>query len=400
MRWHMITEPHAVRRVLQTRIEDYPKSEVTRSVLRPAIGESMLIAEGEDWRRQRRMAAPAFQPRHVRGLAPIMGRAAETAACRISKANGRAVDMLAEMMGAAFDVIADATFSGDPGMDRGAVHRAIEAYGAAAGKLSFLDVLGAPDWVPRPARMRTGPEMGTMKALADEALDLRASRGKGTTNDLLDLLLEAEGPDGAGLSREDIRDNLLAFIVAGHETTALTLAWAFYLLGFDTGWQDRARAEAVAVLGDRTATAKDTDKMPIIRAILDETLRLYPPAGFLSRTAREPDQILGTDIYVGDTVTVPVYAIHRHQKLWTAPDAFRPGRWLDHPQPDRYTYLPFGDGPRICIGARFALQEAMIILSTLLARYRFAAVPGRSPKPTLIITLRPEGGVWMTVEPV
>ena len=202
-----------------------------------------------------------------------------------------------------------------------------------------------------------------------------------------------------GLSARDVRDNLLAFIVAGHETTALTLAWACYLLGLDPQVQERAAAEARAVLGTRTATAEDVADLPYIRQVIDETLRLYPPAAFLSRAAAEPDMILGTDILPGDTVTVPVYAIHRHKALWHEPERFDPDRFADRKTIPRYAYLPFGDGPRICIGASFALQEAIIILSTVLARFRLRMVEGRSPIPTLLITLRPEGGVWMHVEP-
>jgi cytochrome P450 len=195
----------------------------------------------------------------------------------------------------------------------------------------------------------------------------------------------------------ELRDNLLTFIVAGHETTALTLAWAFYLLAHHPDAQDCARAEAQAVLGGRAAGAADVARLPFVRAVIDEALRLYPPAGLLSRTARERDELAGATILPGDTVMLPVYAIHRHRDRWEAPDAFRPERFLG-PPPARYAYLPFGVGPRICIGAAFAVQEAVIILATLLARFRFAPVPGRDPRPVMILTLRPEGGVWLTVD--
>lgn len=399
-RFHMIMDPGDIRRVLQTRVEDYPKSDLARAVLRPAIGDSMLVAEGAEWRRQRRAAAPAFNPRHVEGLGPVMSGAAERAAERIAAQAGRVANLLDEMVAATFEVIADVTFSGGPGMGRDTVLRAIEAYGAAAGKLSFLDVLNAPDWVPRPARMRPDPKMAEMKAKADAAVAERRAAPRDGAPDLLDLLLRAEGAGEDALSGVDIRDNLLAFIVAGHETTALTLAWALYLCGFDEAAQAWAAEEARAVLGDRVATAEDVPRMPRLRALLDETLRLYPAAGFLSRMALEVDELSGQRVLPGDTVTVPVYAVHRHATLWEAPDAFRADRFLQGSPVPRYAYLPFGDGPRICIGARFALQEAMIILATLLARFRFRAVPGKVPVPTLVITLRPEGGVWLEVEPV
>lgn len=354
----------------------------------------MLVAEGEDWRRQRKAAAPTFQPRNMDALAPVMQAAAERASQRIRTAGPRAVDMLEEMVTATFEVIGDVTFSGDKGVDRDSALAAMEAYGAAAGKMSILDVLGAPEWVPRPNRMQDAPQLEAMKSLADESIERRRGRCPAGAPDLLDLLMDAEAE---GFSQKDIRDNLLAFIIAGHETTALTLAWAFYLLGFDPMAQERAAEEARAVLGERTCTPEDLSSLPFCRAVIDETLRLYPPAAFLSRVALEPDVLCGNQVLAGDRVTIPIYAIHRHSLYWDDPDQFRPERFLDGSPVDRYLYLPFGDGPRICIGVRFALQEAMIVLATLLARFRFAAVPGKIPIPTLVITLRPEGGVWMTV---
>ena len=399
-RFLMVTEPEAIRRMLQGRVEDYPKSDIARSMLRPVIGDSMLVAEGAEWRRQRRAAAPAFQPRHLAGLGPLMTAAAERAAKRVAEAEGRAADMLAEMVAATFEVISDVTFSGEESVGRETVERALFAYGEAAGKMSILDVLGAPAWVPRPARMRPDPALDDLKRHADDCIAARRGREGAGAPDLLDLLVRAEGSGEGDFSGTDVRDNLLAFIVAGHETTALTLAWALYLMGFDEAAQDRARDEARGVLGDRVAEAADVERLPFVRAVIDETLRLYPPAAFLSRQAQEVDELAGAQVLPGDTVSVPIYAVHRHQRLWERPDAFDPGRFEHGPPVARYAYLPFGDGPRVCIGARFALQEAVIILATLLARFRFRAVPGKVPVPTLVITLRPEGGVWLEVERV
>jgi cytochrome P450 len=394
-RFHLVMQPEAIRRILQARVADYPKSDVAQALLRPAIGESMLIAEGAEWRRQRRAAAPAFQPRHLDGLGAVMSAAAERAAQRVAAQAGRAADLLEEMTAATFEVISDVTFSGERAVGRETVAQALVAYGAAQGKMSFLDVLGAPDWVPRPARLRPDPQMEAMKAEAGATVSARRARPRDGAPDLLDLLLRAEDLDDT-----DVRDNLLAFIVAGHETTALTLAWALYLMGFDEAAQERAREEARSVLGGRVAEAADVARLPFVRAVIDETLRLYPPAGFLSRTAAEMDELCGSTVLPGDTVSVPVYAVHRHRALWERPDAFVPERFEGGSPVGRYAYLPFGDGPRICIGARFALQEAVTILATLLARFRFRAVPGKDPAPTLIITLRPEPGVWLHVDPV
>lgn len=401
VRWHMLMETQAIREVLLERLDDYPKSNVTKNLLEPAIGDSLFIAEGAHWRWQRRAAAPVFTHRNVTNLGPVMTAAAETASARVAAVAGsRAIDMAAEMVAATFDVISAVTFAGGGGFDRAAVHRAIDGYIAEAGRLSLLDVLGLPNWIPRPGRMLSAGGMREMKRMADASIDARRKGAASEIPDLLDLLLAGEDPETKRrMSTAELRDNLLTFIVAGHETTALTLGWALYLCAFDADEQALARDEARGVLGDRAATAADLPALPRIRAIVDEALRLYPPAGIISRTAQKPDTLAGREVRKGDTVMIPIYALHRNRLLWEDPDAFRPARFMGA-KPERYAYLPFGDGPRICIGASFALQEAVIILATLLARFRFAPVPGRDPSPVMILTLRPEGGVWLTAEPV
>jgi cytochrome P450 len=400
-RWHMITDPEALRRVLRDKLDDYPKSDVTKLILGPGIGESLFIAEGQDWLWQRRTAAPVFSHRNVAALAPVMSAAADRASDRIDTGVGRAIDAFEEMVTATFEVISDVTFSGGAGFDRAAVHRALEMYIGQTARVSLLDVIGAPAWVPRPSRMVSGTALRDMKRVADAAIDRRRSTGGPDIPDLLDLLLAGEDPkSGRRMTTAELRDNLLTFIIAGHETTALTLAWSLYLCAFDPAVQSAARDQARGVLGDRAATAADVAALPLIRRIVDEALRLYPPAAFLSRTAQARDHLCGRPIQPGDTVILPIYALHRHQALWRDPDRFDPDRFLDPKAIDRFAYLPFGDGPRICIGATFALQEAVIILATLLARFRFAPIPGKAPKPVMILTLRPEGGVWLGVERV
>jgi len=400
-RWHMVMDPVAIREILLDRLEDYPKSVVTKNLLKPAIGESLFIAEGAHWRWQRRAAAPVFSHRNVMNLSPIMTAAAERATDRIAASGPRAVNMLDEMVTTTFDVIGDVTFSGGDTFDRDAVHGAIDDYIAEAGKISLFDVLGFPDWVPRPGRIMSGSALKEMKALADGAIEARSGRRHEGVPDLLDLLLDGEDPKtGRRMSTAELRDNLLTFIVAGHETTALTLAWAMYLVGFDLDVQDRARTEAQQVLQGRACTGDDVEKLPFIRMIIDETLRLYPAAGIISRTAQKHDTLGGREVLPGDTVMIPIYALGRNELLWDNPNAFRPERFADRKAIDRYAYLPFGDGPRICIGASFALQEAVIVLATMLSRFKFTLVPGKEPEPVMILTLRPQGGVWMTAESV
>ena len=398
-RWHMVMDPDALRRILRDKVEDYPKSDVTKLILGPAIGNSLFVAEGEAWLWQRRTAAPVFSHRNVAALAPVMSAAADRSSARIAAAVGRGVDVFAEMVTATFEVISDVTFSDGAGFDRDAVHRATESYIGQTAKVSLLDIIGAPPWVPRPSRMFAGAAMRDMKRVADATITQRRSTGPKPVPDLLDLLLAGEDPAShRKMTTAELRDNLLTFIVAGHETTALTLAWALYLCAFDQDVQDAARAEAQAVLGDRAAGVADLPALPLVRRIVDEALRMYPPAAFLSRTAQVADTLCGREVLPGDTVILPIYALHRHHALWDQPDRFDPARFADPKAIDRFAYLPFGDGPRICIGASFALQEAVIILATLLARFRFSRIPGVEPKPVMILTLRPEGGVWLQVE--
>ena len=214
----------------------------------------------------------------------------------------------------------------------------------------------------------------------------------------MDLLLEGEDPETKRqMNNAELRDNLLTFIVAGHETTALTLSWALYLCAFDPEVQDTLRIEAQSVLEGRVATAEDCDALPYTEQVIKEALRLYPPAAFVSRTAQADDVLCDRDIQRKDTVMLPIYALHRHHDLWDNPDQFDPERFADGHKPERYSYLPFGDGPRICIGAQFAMIEAKIILATLISRFKFDRIEGKDPKPVMVLTLRPEGGVPLKV---
>lgn len=396
-RFHMIMDPESLRHVLKDRVEDYPKSLTTKLVLKPAIGNSLFVAEGAQWLWQRRAVAPAFAHRHMQALGPVMSAAARASCRRLAEASGP-VDIFAETVAATFEVISDVTLSGGDSFDRDTVHRNIEVYISETAKVSLLDVMAAPAWVPRLGRLFSGRKLAEMKRIADQTIAARAARAdREKVPDLLELLLDAEDPEtGRAMTRAELRDNLLTFIVAGHETTALTLAWALYLCAFDPEEQRRAADEAASVLGDRIATVEDLPRLTLTTRIVNEALRLYPPAALLLRTARVPDRLCGREVRAGDQVMLPIYALHRNRQLWDQPDMFAPSRF--ETTPDRFAFLPFGAGPRICIGASFAMQEAVIILATLLSRFRFSSIAGKDPQPRMILTLRPHGGVWLNVE--
>ena len=280
------------------------------------------------------------------------------------------------------------------------MHHAIDQYINEAGRVSIMDILGFPDWVPRPERVAGRRKLKEMHALANSVIEERQKHGGEGVPDLLDLLLEGEDPETKQrMSLDQLRDNLMTFIVAGHETTALTLSWAIYLMARYPEHQKRARQEAQSVLQGQIAGADDVPNLPFIRQVIDETLRLYPAAAIISRTAMAPDTLCGREVRPKDSVIVPIYALHRSHVLWENPDAFDPSRFENPKSIKRYAYLPFGDGPRICIGASFALQEAIIILATLLSRFEFEMVAGKEPELEMIFTLRPKGGVWVTTKP-
>jgi cytochrome P450 len=399
IRWHMVMDPTALKRVLRDNLANYPKSGVTKTLLRSAIGNSLFIAEGAHWQWQRRATAPTFSLRNVRALGPVMTRAAEATCDRLNATSGRPSDIYAQMVTTTFQVISDVTLSGDSEFDPETVHKAIDAYIASAGRVTLADILGLPGWVPRGGWFKSRKALADMRRIADSTIEARRRSGPRETPDLLDHLLAAQDPEtGRKMTTPELRDNLLTFIVAGHETTALTLSWALYLCAFDPERQERARAEAQSVLSSRAATQDDLAALPYTTAIIEEALRLYPPAALVSRTARAKDTLCGREINPGDTVMIPIYTLHRHHMLWDDPDAFQPERFLNGHGPERFAYLPFGDGPRICIGQSFAMQEAVIILATLLSRFKFS-LTDTQPEPVMILTLRPEGGVWLHAEP-
>ncbi|MEX2519049.1 MAG: cytochrome P450 [Paracoccaceae bacterium] len=399
-RWHMVMDPGALERILKDRVEFYPKSPVTKRLLKPAIGDSLFNAEGAHWRWQRRAAAPVFAYRHLIALAPVMTMAAERSAARIGEEMGAqgVIDAYEQMIAATFDVICDVALSGRETLDRHAVSHAISSYMETVGRVSLLDVISAPTWIPRPATLFR-QKSSDLRPLMDRVIAARS--GQPPREDLMDLMRFAEDPEtGRKMTPAELRDNMLAFIVAGHETTALALSWALYLLAIDPASQDRARREVKAAIGAGPAEAAHLPALTFTGQVLEEALRLYPPAAFLARIALEPDRLCGRPIMAGDILMLPIYALHRHRMLWSDPDAFIPDRFAPEAAKSRhrYQYLPFGAGPRICIGMGFALMEAKLILASLLARWRFTAT-GPPPEPAMHLTLRPRGGVRLLVEP-
>lgn len=398
VRWHMVMDPGALKLILKDRLDSYPKSDVTKRILRPAVGESLFIAEGAEWRWQRRAASPVFQVRNIDNLAPAMSQAASDCYERLAASDDPVANIYNETVRMTLEVISDVTFSSGDALDPDVIGDAVSQYIDQVAKLSILDLLGAPDWIPRKASFFGPGSLGRVKGIANRAIRLRENSGPKEVPDLLDLLMQGKDSEtGRTMTHGELRDNVLAFITAGHETTALTLAWTLYLMAFDQEVQTRAREEAQAALKGEVAGAEHIDNLGYTRQILQESLRLYPPVAFISRNALENDEILGREIRKGDIIMLPIYALHRHEMLWDNPDHFDPDRFAPGQDYDRYAYLPFGNGPRICIGVEFAMRESQIILATLLSRFKFELTDSAPPELELLMTLRPKGGVNLKV---
>jgi cytochrome P450 len=400
MRWHMLADPGGMKRVMLDNLANYPKSEIMRRMLRPAIGNSLFNADGADWKWQRQAVAPVFTHRNVVALAPAMTATAERA-CRRLETSGRA-ELVTEMLTATFDVICDVALSGREHFDSKTFSKAITQYFQTAGRASLLDFLGFPQWFPRPGELLAASSVHTMHDMVAAAIEARRREASGGADDLLNHMLAARDPEtGQQMTREELVHNMQFFIVAGHETTALALSWALYLLAHSPDWQARVRDETAGQLQGRAAGPDDLAAMPLVEQVLEEAMRLYPPVGLLARAVVAKDELCGRIVQPNDIIFLPIWALHRHEMWWQAPEKFDPGRFASENRGklNKYQYLPFGAGPRVCVGADFAMMQARIILATLVSRFRFTPA-NPAPRPVMMMTVRPEPGVFLTVAAV
>lgn len=403
----VISDPDAIRHVLVENAANYRKDDLQRAILAPGLGEGLLTAEGEAWKRARRTLAPLFTPRSVAALAERMtGPAEQTVERMARRRDGRVVDIAADMTRVTYDILAATMFSNAIAGGAEAFGKALTRYFETQGRIDPLDVLGAPSWLPRIGRWMARPAItffeAQVKAIIAERLALHAGGHRPAPKpDLLDSLLAARDPEtGAGLSEAEVGANIVTFIGAGHETTANALTWALYLVALAPDVRERLEAEIDAAGDDLAAAALAGERLAFTRAVIEEAMRLYPPVPSLSRTALADDVAAGRCfIPKGALVVVSPYLLHRHEMLWRAPDRFRPERFLPGAREGipRYAYLPFGAGPRVCIGQQFAMVEAVIVLAALLRRLRFEHAGEAAPMPVQRITLRPDGGMPMRV---
>ena len=399
----VVSDPAAVRRVFLDNVANYRKDAVQLRVLKPGLGSGLLTADGDSWKSQRRTLAPLFSPRQVASFAPAMHRVARAQAEAIaSRHDGAVVEVQEEMSLAALKVLEQTLFSQGLAREASAFQKAVTRYMDTFGRIDPLDVLGAPDFLPRINRIRGQDALKFFaEAVEDIVTTRRALIASGATppEDVLTLLLRAADPEtGRGMSEVDMRANITTFINAGHETTANALTWTLYLLSQSPEWRARVEAE-IDEKFDPLDESDPTDRLPVTRAVFEEAMRLYPPAANLVREAISEDWLAGWRIPAGAIVSVSPYVLHRHKTLWRNPDDFDPSRFLpgERETIDRFAYIPFGAGPRVCIGQAFAIQEGLIVLAQLLGRVRLDLFPGHPVALQQRITLRPRYGMRMIV---
>jgi len=395
-----VTDPDAVQTVLQNTGDAFVKSDVDRRLLSPMVGEGVLTAEGKKWRWQRHTTAPLFRHGELLCYVEAMSSAAKRVVERWREAGPNSVQNVDQtMIRASFEIIADTMLPHDDGFDIALIERCMSDYLAVSTWDIAYALLHVPQWMPFPGKSRSRGAAKTMRQAMADLIEERRRSGL-AYDDLLGRMMAASDPEtGEPMANGQVIDNLLTFLLAGHETTATMLTWTLYLLAKAPEWQERLAAEARAVAGDGDITADHVAQMGLTRQVLNEAARLYPPVPVITRLATKNVELAGHRVPAGALCVIPIFAIHRHTQLWDDPDIFDPPRFSDdlHATRARCTYMPFGAGPRICMGAAFANIEAVTILATLLRDVRFGVTEGLNPVPVARVSLRPKDGMPLEV---
>jgi cytochrome P450 len=401
----ILNEPRAIRRVLLENASNYHKDPFQRRMMSATLNDGLLMAEDERWRVQRRTLASLFSQKTVMSFAPDMSEAAEALVARLARnSGGGPVEITAEVTRLTLDVLERTIFSDGLGRGSEEVRMAMRTYFDTIGQIHPFDFLSLPGFVPRLGRGKLKPALRLFDDAVDRIIATRRQHleraGEAAPKDVLTLLLKAADPEtGAGLSEAEIRANIITFIAAGHETTSNAIAWALFLLSQAPEWCARVRAEADAAFA--APAIGRAERLPATRAVVDEAVRLYPPLAAISRAARAPDRLAGHEVRAGAMIVIAPYLLHRHRKLWDRPDIFDPSRFLGEARDaiPRYAYLPFGFGPRVCIGQAFALQEATLVVAAMARSFDLALAPEQRVWPVLKVTLRPGAGVMLHLRP-
>ena len=386
----LVYHPDAIEELLVARHRDFVKSPGVR-LLRPLLGDGLLLSENETWLRQRRLIQPAFHRQRVAGYGDLMTALAERYVSTWKAGDTR--DVHAEMMALTQAIVAKTLFDADVS---GEAHDAIQAakilaedFGARLRSFRLI-----PYWLPTPRNLRSRRAVRRLDDLVHRIIAAR-QRTQEDRGDLLSMLVHAQdADDGTRMTAQQVRDEVMTIFMAGHETTAVALSWTWYLLAQHPDADARLAAEVRDVLGDRPAAMADLPRLKYAEMVVTESMRLYPPAYGLGRQAARATELAGHPIAAGDIVIVPTWVVHRDRRWFDEPDAFRPERWeggLAQRLP-RYAYFPFGGGPRQCIGNGFAMMEAILVVAAIAKRFRLSLVPGQHITPTPYVTVRPEPG--------
>jgi len=391
LKWTLLNDPEAIHHVLVENAAGYRRTAATIRVLRPIVGNGLLLSEGETWKHQRRTIAPALAPRVLPVLARHIAAAAREAVKALAAQPDQPLPIVLAMQQLALDIAGRSMFSLATRAFGAEMRGLITWFGMNLAGPRLLD-MALPIWMPSPRDFRRRRFQARWMAFIDRIIAARlAEPPAAQPRDLFDLLRAARDPEtGAAFAPAQLRDQVATMIVAGHETTATTLFWSLYLLAADTAEQARLAAEVRGVDLGPDAAWDAIARLPRTRAVVNEALRLYPPAFTIVRQAIARDRAGATDIPRGGIVMISPWVLHRHRRLWRDPDAFDPARFLpEAPQPARFAYLPFGAGPRVCVGAQFALTEAAIVLATLVQAFDIVLDDLEPVLPVGVVTLQP-----------
>ncbi|MGA8222349.1 MAG: cytochrome P450 [Candidatus Acidiferrales bacterium] len=394
----LLNHPDLIEQLLVIQQTKFFKSTVSKEATERLLGQGLLISEGDFWRRQRRLAQPAFHRARISEYAATMVEIAQ--AHTHEWRSGDVRDMTHEMTSTTLDIAVRTLFGTTLPGEAEQVGRAMTflmrySLGRARSPVAI------PATWPTAKNRRANREYEFLDSLVYRIISERQTQGNSVHHtDLLALLMSAMDEDGTQMTPRQLRDETMTLFLAGHETTALTLSWTWYLLSENPAAESRLHEELSGVLGGRPPEAADLERLPYLQAVVNEVLRLYPPAYILARTSVAPCSIGGYDFPVGSTFLVSQYVMHRDSRFYDDPDAFRPERWLDGlaARLPAGAYFPFGDGPRRCIGQGFALLESALVIATIAQKFRFRLVPGHPVIPEPLVTLRPRQGIRMTLQ--
>lgn len=394
----VINEPDLINLVLIARPDDFPKSNRVGQGLKPLLGQSVFVTNGNLWKRQRRIIDPSFEGGRLRDTFPAMLAAAKMAASRMPTG---IVEIEEQTSHAAADVIFRTLFSipieNDDARD---VFQAFRSHQRTQPLLNLGALLALPQWLPRFHRRTTLDTAKRIRSLITRMTVARSEQIRSGTapNDLATKIMTTTDPvTGERLGTEEMVDQVAIFFLAGHETSASALAWALWLLAANPDSQERVAAEA-GNFPDNPSFA-DLSLLPFTRDVFRETLRLYPPVPMMVREATKEEIFRDRRVPIGAQIVISPWHLHRHERIWTDPDSFRPQRWQTETgrQQAQSGWMPFSTGPRVCPGAGFAMAEGVLLLAAVVRKFRFAIVENRIPMPVAHLTVRGKDGIWLEV---